>query len=120
MRRQLSKTPWQNILMPPHCTVYPLIALDPTKLKARQFARTAAPAKKVDNSLWTETPAERQQRLADEVSGKKKRASNADSNNAEEEALEVRKKRRIDEEIRRGVEEHTVNSQSPTVSFLSR
>lgn len=41
------------------------------------------------------------------MSGKKKRASNADP--TEDEALEARKKRKIDEEIRRGVEEHTVS-----------
>ena len=46
------------------------IDLDPTKLKARQFSRGSGPVNnksKKDNSLWTETPAERQQRLADEV-----------------------------------------------------
>lgn len=82
--------------------------LDPTKLKARQFSRSAAPAtKKVDNSLWTETPAERQQRLADEVSGKKRRAADT---KVEEEVGNGKKKRRMDEElIRKGVDEYTVS-----------
>lgn len=88
----------------------PLPALDPTKLKARQFARSAAPAKKVDNSLWTETPAERQQRLADEVSGKKRRAANAPEEVVDPDII---KRRKLDEEIRRGVEEHTVRRPSP-------
>ncbi|KAJ6604100.1 hypothetical protein DFH09DRAFT_1353948 [Mycena vulgaris] len=41
--------------------------VDPTKLNARTLARST------DNALWTETPAERQQCLADEVSGTKYR-----------------------------------------------
>ena len=67
--------------MPP-CFVSPLhvlnihIALDPTKLKACQFGHGSASTRDADSSLWTETPAERQQRLADEVSGRK--AANAD------------------------------------------
>lgn len=84
--------------------------LDPSKMnKPRQFARSAAPAtKNTDNTLWTETPAERQQRLADEVSGKKRRKQNADAEISPEEALEARKKRKRDESIRTGVDEHTV------------
>lgn len=85
-------------------------AIDPTKLtKARQFARTAAPSRDVDSSLWTETPAERQQRLADEVAGKRRRAVNADPDAVDEDKeQEVRKRRRRDEEIRKGVDEYTV------------
>lgn len=82
------------------------IDLDPSKLtKARQFSRSSAPQKNSDTSLWTETPAERQQRLADEVSGRKRRAVNAEP---VEEAIDGKKKRRMDEEIRRGVDEYTV------------
>ena len=88
------------------------IALDPTKLsKPRQFSRSTAPARKVDNSLWTETPAERQQRLADEVLGKKRRIENADATEGDED--EARKKRKRDAEIRREVEEHTVRADGP-------
>jgi hypothetical protein len=82
------------------------IALDPTKARPRQFARSVAPSR--DNSgssLWTETPAEKQQRLADEVAGRKRRAANAPP---EEDSHETAKRRRRDEEIRREVEEHTV------------
>ena len=84
--------------------------LDPTKLKGRQFSRgTVAPVNsKNDMSLWTETPAERQQRLADEVSGKKRRVADAPVEDMDEKA---RKKRRKEEEeaIRKGVDEHTVS-----------
>lgn len=87
-------------------------ALDPSKLnKPRQFSRSTAPARVVDNTLWTETPAERQQRLADEVMGKKRRAENADITDqdplVEEEA---NKRRKRDAELQRQVEEYTVRS----------
>ncbi|KAJ7111289.1 hypothetical protein C8R44DRAFT_711712 [Mycena epipterygia] len=93
------------MLVPPKSSV--LGNLDPTKLKARQFARSAAPARGADqdSTLWTETPAERQQRLADEVSGVKRRAANSVETEADSAA--DRKRRRIDEELRRGVEAHT-------------
>ncbi|KAJ7744171.1 hypothetical protein B0H16DRAFT_995349 [Mycena metata] len=93
------------MLVPPSSSV--LGNLDPTKLKPRQFARTAAPTRSTDNTLWTETPAERQQRLADEVSGKKRRAANSGDAVSAADELEARKRQRIDEELRRGVEEHT-------------
>ncbi|KAG6839149.1 hypothetical protein H0H87_001522 [Tephrocybe sp. NHM501043] len=83
--------------------------LDPTKLKARQFSKSTAPvSKKADNSLWTETPAERQQRLADEVSGKKRRAVDT---KVDEEPSDEKKRRRMDEEgIRKGVDDYTVTT----------
>ncbi|KAG6894563.1 hypothetical protein C0993_011223 [Termitomyces sp. T159_Od127] len=87
--------------------------LDPTKLKARQFSKSAGPvSNKIDNSLWTETPAERQQRLADEVSGKKRRAVDnqvdADGDDS--------KRRKVDEEIiRKGVEDYTQKLRGPSL-----
>ncbi|KAG6825024.1 hypothetical protein H0H87_010433, partial [Tephrocybe sp. NHM501043] len=80
--------------------------LDPTKLKARQFSKSTAPvSKKADNSLWTETPAERQQRLADEVSGKKRRAVDT---KVDEEPSDENKRRRMDEAvIRKDVDDYT-------------
>ncbi|KIJ58787.1 hypothetical protein HYDPIDRAFT_190747, partial [Hydnomerulius pinastri MD-312] len=99
--KKLVREEW--MLVPPKAGDL-LGSLDPTKLKARQFGRGSAPTRDSDSSLWTETPAERQQRLADEVSGRKKRAVNAEP---EEDPDEARKRRRRDEDIRRGVEEHT-------------
>ncbi|KAJ8703356.1 hypothetical protein PTI98_001983 [Pleurotus ostreatus] len=105
--KTLKRDEW--MLVPPSSSDL-LGNLDPTKLnKPRQFSRSAAPAREVDNSLWTETPAERQQRIADEVAGKKRRAANAEPALSVEEELEMRKKRRVDEAIRKGVEEHTRN-----------
>jgi hypothetical protein len=87
------------------------LAIDPTKLtKPRQFARTAQPSRDVDTSLWTETPAERQARLADEVSGKRRRAVNADPDMDESKQLAAQKRRKYEQEVRKGVEEHTVSN----------
>lgn len=66
--------------------------------------------------MWTETPAERQQRIADEVAGKRRRAANADPDADPESIAEARKKRKYDEEIRKGVDEYTVRSPSLILS----
>lgn len=86
------------------------VDLDPTKMrKARQFSRSTAPPKKIDNTLWTETPAERQQRLADEVMGKRRRVENADDVGDGDNAAEARKRRRREAELARQVEDYTVS-----------
>ncbi|KAF5385557.1 hypothetical protein D9757_006741 [Collybiopsis confluens] len=90
--------------------------LDPSKLnKPRQFARTTPVSHASSSndgsgrnsvpSLWTETPAERQQRLADEVMGRKRPANRVGT--AEEESLENKRRRLAEEDVRRGVEDHT-------------
>lgn len=103
--KALKREEW--MLVPPSSSDL-LGSIDPTKLtKGRQFSRSAAPSREVDNSLWTETPAERQARLADEVSGKRRRAVNAEPELPEEQQLEARKRARYEEEVRKGVDEHT-------------
>ncbi|KAL4254929.1 GPALPP motifs-containing protein 1-like protein [Abortiporus biennis] len=103
--KALKREEW--MLVPPSSSDL-LGSIDPTKLnKPRQFARSAAPQRNVDTTLWTETPAERQQRLADEVSGKRRRIVNADPDSLADEDHDARKKRRKEEEVRRGVEEYT-------------
>lgn len=69
--------------------------------------------------MWTETPAERQARLADETMGKRKRAEiSAGANTREEEADDNKKRRRKDLEISKAIEEHNVNILNPSyVSF---
>ncbi|CAK5275811.1 unnamed protein product [Mycena citricolor] len=96
------------MLVPPSSSAL-LGTLDPAKLsRPRTFRATAAPAaSSQDTSLWTETPAERAQRLADEVSGKRRRAANSEAPVDERTDLERRKRARVDEDIRRGVDEHT-------------
>ncbi|KAI0367475.1 hypothetical protein BV20DRAFT_1000396 [Pilatotrama ljubarskyi] len=101
--KALQREEW--MLVPPSSSDL-LGSIDPTKLtKPRQFARTAQPSRDADNSLWTETPAERQQRIADEVAGKRRRAADVDP--TEDTDPDARKRRRYEEEVRRGVEEHT-------------
>ena len=82
-------------------------------MKARQFSRGSGPVgnnNKLDNSLWTETPAERQQRLADEVSGKKRRVTDAP---VDEDTTGANKRRKQDEErIKKNVDEYTVRDLS--------
>ena len=80
-----------------------LASLDPKKLsKPRQFSRSTT-EKVTDNSLWTETPAEKLKRLNEEQSGKRRRATQG-----VEETDEDRKRRKVDREIKRQIEEHNV------------
>lgn len=95
------------MLVPPSASDL-LANLDPSKLtKARQFSRSTAAPKETDNSLWTETPAERQQRIADEVSGRKRKAGASEPQLSPEEEAEARKRKKLDDQIRRGADEHT-------------
>ncbi|KAE9404370.1 hypothetical protein BT96DRAFT_780149, partial [Gymnopus androsaceus JB14] len=89
-----------------------LANLDPTKLtKPRQFARSTPASSSNSKSsssagnLWTETPAERQQRLADEVMGKKRPATRVAADL--EDDTETKRRKLVDEDTRKGVQEHT-------------
>ena len=62
----------------------------------------------MENSLWTETPAEKMQRLKDEAAGiKRKKPGNDD------ESVDRERKRIRDEEIRKEVEKHNVRLTPP-------
>ncbi|KAI0662363.1 hypothetical protein C8Q70DRAFT_957809 [Cubamyces menziesii] len=101
------------MLVPPSSSDL-LGSIDPTKLtRPRQFARTAQTSRDADRSLWTETPAERQQRIADEVAGKRRRAVDVDP--TDDTDIDARKRRKYEEEVRRGVEEHTKKVRGPTL-----
>ncbi|KAI0358901.1 hypothetical protein OH77DRAFT_1420401 [Trametes cingulata] len=109
--KALQREEW--MLVPPSSSDL-LGSIDPTKLtRPRQFARTAQPSRDADRSLWTETPAERQQRIADEVAGKRRRAADVDP--TEDNDPDARKRRRYEEEVRRGVEEHTKKVRGATL-----
>ncbi|KAN0121448.1 Protein of unknown function (DUF3752) domain containing protein [Russula decolorans] len=113
--KTLKREEW--MLVPPSSSDL-LSTLDPTKLnKPRQFSRSTATPKIVDNSLWTETPAERQQRLADEVMGKKRRVENADIDQAgdEEEGADGAKRRKREAELQRQVDEYTRSHRGPSL-----
>jgi len=87
-----------------------LSSIDTTKIRARQFSRaTGREEVSKDTTLWTETPAERQQRLAEELSGKRKRAT-ADVGPSDDRLSSKRARR--DMEIREQVKKHNVRSAS--------
>ncbi|CAE6451482.1 unnamed protein product [Rhizoctonia solani] len=92
-------------------------SLDPTKLKSRQFSRSTNDKKSAASNLWTETPAERQQRLADEVSGKRKRAEEAAAQgvSATADDEDVAKRRKRDRELRDQIEAHNKSSRGQTL-----
>jgi hypothetical protein len=101
------------MLLPPSASsaLSALGSLDPKNLnKPRQFRATSSvsAATSSEVNLWTETPQEKQQRLADEVMGRKRRA--VDVGAADDSRKEREIKRRRDEAVRKGVEEHTVCS----------
>lgn len=104
--KALKREEW--MLVPPSKSDL-LGSIDPTRLtKGRKFAPTTNPhAGSTDTSLWTETPAERQQRLADELSGKKRRKENSEvPDDSSRSALEARKRQKTEGEIQRAVAEH--------------
>ena len=85
-----------------------LQSLDPTKIKNRQFSRaTGREEVSKDTSLWTETPAERQARLAEELSGKRKRTT---AKVQEEEGEAAYKRRKMQDNLRREIDGHNVSN----------
>ncbi|KAG8731084.1 hypothetical protein FRC11_005190 [Ceratobasidium sp. 423] len=95
-------------------------SLDPTKLKNRQFSRSTNDKKAAASNLWTETPAERQQRLADEVSGKRKRAEEAAAQgvSAVVDDEDMAKRRKRDRELREQIEAHNKSSRGKSLVEL--
>ncbi|GJJ09390.1 hypothetical protein Clacol_003612 [Clathrus columnatus] len=79
-------------------------SLDPTKLKARQFTRNPT-AKTHDNSLWTETPAQKQARIRDEVEGKRKRATDVEDSEIDLQSHD-KKRNKYTEELASQVENY--------------
>ena len=79
---------------------------DPLRKRPTTFSRSNKDVE-IDTTAWTETPADKAKRLADEAAGIRKKKGGA-VYNAEEEEARLRKRAR-DEEIRRGVDKHTVS-----------
>ena len=65
-------------------------------------------------SLWTETPAERQQRLADEVFGKKRRVTDACTED-DEELNRKRQRKQKEEAIRKNINNYTRARRGPAL-----
>jgi hypothetical protein len=98
--------------------------IDTTKIirGGRRFnASSKAPTQSSStaSTLWTETPAERQQRLADEIAGKRRRTENAEPEAEKGEELERAKRRRAEETVRADVDKHTVNTIASTALSLT-
>jgi Protein of unknown function (DUF3752) len=74
---------------------------DPSKLKARKFAQsksgTTLQQSEQDHSMWTETPQDRAQRLEDEALGKRPKTTTSDARDAQRNAEDTNKHRRIQE-----------------------
>jgi len=60
----------------------------------------------VDNSIWTETPAQKYQRLADEAAGIKRHKDPVKGE--KDQSFETKSKRQRDEELKAQVERHSV------------
>jgi len=85
-------------------------------MKGRQFSRGKTTQSDNDTSLWTETPAERQQRLADEVQGKKRRKTDTVIEEENDEELNRKRRRKREEDgIRRGVDDYTKKRRGPAL-----
>lgn len=89
--------------------------MDVTKLKSRTFTQSAKVAQSTKSSgpnLWTETPAERQQRMNDELLGIKSKAEvsagGGGRQDEEEEGDDKRRKRERDWALREEVDRHNV------------
>ncbi|KNE98810.1 hypothetical protein PSTG_07997 [Puccinia striiformis f. sp. tritici PST-78] len=98
--------------------------MDPTKIKARGFKQTSKPhSSSTDRqnntgSLWTETPTERTQRLADEAIGKRRRAEETTKDDGDD--LEVSKRKKRDKLMRQQVEEHNKSLRNASLLDLHK
>ncbi|KAK4052456.1 hypothetical protein OIV83_002258 [Microbotryomycetes sp. JL201] len=99
-------------------------SLDPTKLKARGFSQKATSDKPSSSQsgvdLWTETPQERAQRLADEALGIRKKAvqsrtGGGEGNLKDIETEEQRRKRKRDEQLKKEVEDYNRSSRKDSL-----
>jgi len=116
--KKLKREDW--MLIPPKSSDL-LGNLNPTKLKARQFSRASGDGASRDagpSTLWTETPAERQKRLAEEVMGKRKRTEEGGASERsidESDLAEERKRKRRDDRVSKIVEEHNKSSRGASL-----
>ncbi|KAL1410944.1 hypothetical protein Q8F55_001887 [Vanrija albida] len=91
-----------------------LSSLDPTK-RPTSFNRTSKAAiTPEDQTVWTETPAQKAQRLADEVAGIKRKKDARPDVDAEDE-VERKRRRERDREIRKGVEKHNTSTRGASL-----
>ncbi|KAJ9105577.1 hypothetical protein QFC19_003559 [Naganishia cerealis] len=109
--KEMKRDEW--MLVPPENADF-VNTIDP--LKGRGFSRMAIEPKKAqDMTLWTETPAERQQRLRDELNGKKRKAENAGPTMSEEEIADMKRRRKRDAEIADSISQHNTTLRGKTL-----
>ncbi|WVF65746.1 hypothetical protein IAT40_000478 [Kwoniella sp. CBS 6097] len=102
------------MLVPPTAGV--LSNVDPLRKRATNFNRTNAEPSDTDNTLWTETPAEKAQRIADEVAGIKRKKDKAGERiMSYEEEQEERRKRKREADIRDEVAKHNTTQRGPSL-----
>jgi hypothetical protein len=92
------------MLVPPSSGI--LASVDPLRKRPTTFSRTTKEVD-VDHSVWTETPQEKAQRLADEVAGIKRKKPGKEVRGDEE--IDRERKRLRDEQIREGIDKHNVS-----------
>ncbi|RSH95455.1 hypothetical protein EHS25_000547 [Saitozyma podzolica] len=99
------------MLVPPTSGV--LSSVDPLRKRPTTFSRSAAPVE-TDSTVWTETPAEKAQRIADEVAGIKRVKEPKRGVPSEDRDEEARKRRR-DEQIDQEVQRHNKSSRGKSM-----
>jgi hypothetical protein len=81
--------------------------VDPLRKRPTTFNRSSKEVV-VDNTMWTETPAQKQQRMADEAAGVKRQKDPIKGE--KDQSFESKGKRQRDEELKAQVERHSVCS----------
>jgi hypothetical protein len=79
--------------------------VDPLRKRPTTFNRSSKEVV-VDNTMWTETPAQKQQRMADEAAGVKRQKDPV--RGEKDQSFESNGKRQRDEELKAQVERHSV------------
>jgi hypothetical protein len=79
--------------------------VDPLRKRPTTFNRSSKEVV-VDNTMWTETPAQKQQRMADEAAGVKRQKDPIKGE--KDQSFESKGKRQRDEELKAQVERHSV------------
>lgn len=79
--------------------------VDPLRKRPTTFNRSSKEVV-VDNTMWTETPAQKQQRMADEAAGVKRQKDPV--RGEKDQSFESKGKRQRDEELKAQVERHSV------------
>ncbi|WVR09220.1 hypothetical protein IAU60_006283 [Kwoniella sp. DSM 27419] len=102
------------MLVPPTSGV--LSNVDPLRKRPTTFSKSTTDKSETDHTLWTETPAEKAQRLADEVAGIKRKKDKAGERiMSYEEEQEERRKRKREAEIAQEVNKHNTKARGPSL-----